>query len=541
MVYKRLQIVMAQVNLMVGDLDGNTHKIAQSIDAAKSEFGADLIVFPELSITSYPPEDLLHRNTFLQRVKKALKKICEKSTGIDVLLGYPEAGEDGLYNVASYIRDGHILATYRKHNLPNYSVFDEMRYFRPGSDPVVVDLKGVPIGITICEDVWFAEPIRKAVNKGAELILNLNASPFDLHKPHERSHALQKRVQEHHKPIVYVNLVGGQDELVFDGASFVMDANGSIVNRAPSFEEGLFLAAFEIQGKKLKPLVDTTHTQPNEIEAIYKALVVGVRDYVEKNRFPGVIMGLSGGIDSALTLAIAADAIGAERVEAVMLPSRYTSEQSLIDAREEARILAVEFHEFSIESMFEAGLQTLAEEFSGTQVGVTEENMQARCRGLLLMAISNKKNKMLLTTGNKSEMAVGYATLYGDMCGGFNALKDVPKTVVYKLAEYRNSISQVIPQSVLEKAPSAELAPDQKDSDSLPDYAELDAILELFIEQDKCCEEISQLGYDAGIVQRVIDMVNRNEYKRRQAAPGVRITRKAFGRDRRYPITSGYR
>jgi len=536
----RLKIIMAQLNLFVGDITGNTSKIIDAIHDAKSQFGADLVVFPELTITGYPPEDLLHRRTFVKLVQKSLYRICQEVSGIDVVLGYPEQGEDGLYNVAAWVRDGEIVGSYRKHYLPNYSVFDEKRYFLAGTDPLVVNIKGIPVGVTICEDVWFPEPTQKAVRQGAELIVNLNASPFDLHKLHERSSTLMQRVEETGKPIVYVNLVGGQDELVFDGASFVMDAHGLVCNRAPAFEEGLYSAEFELEAVPV-PVTDPTYKPLGEVEAVYKALVLGVRDYIEKNRFPGVIMGLSGGIDSALTLAIAVDAIGADRVEAVMMPSRYTSNQSKIDAREEAQALGVEFHELPIEDMFNVTLQTLAGELAGTQADVTEENIQARCRCILLMAISNKKNKMVLTTGNKSEMAVGYATLYGDMAGGFNALKDVPKTLVYKLAEYRNVLGRVIPQSVIHKAPSAELAPDQKDSDSLPDYGELDGILELYIERDKCRDEIVELGYAEATVQRVIDMVNRNEYKRRQAAPGVRITRKAFGRDRRYPITSGYR
>ncbi|WP_455205869.1 NAD+ synthase [Kaarinaea lacus] len=536
----RLKIVMAQLNMLVGDIPGNTNKIIEAAKHARYHLGADLVVFPELALTGYPPEDLLLRKGFQRHVQKAVDTIASKTNGINVILGYPHKTDQGLFNVASLIRDGAIVGTYRKQYLPNYSIFDEKRYFENGTEPLVIEVANVPIGITICEDIWYADPVKKSAEAGAKLIVNLNASPFNVNKPHERSNALLERVEENKIPIVYVNLVGGQDELIFDGASFVMGSDGLVTNRAPSFEEGLYLAEFECDGDCVSPIVDESVKPLTEVESVYKAIVLGVKDYIEKNRFPGIIIGLSGGIDSAVTLAIAVDAIGAERVEAVMMPSRYTSTQSMDDAKQEAQALAVEYHVISIEQMFNATLATLADEFRGTEADVTEENIQARCRGLILMAISNKKHKMVLTTGNKSEMAVGYATLYGDMAGGFNALKDVPKTLVYRLAEYRNTLSPVIPQSVIHRAPSAELAPDQKDTDSLPDYGELDGILEMYVERDFCAEEIAEHGYDIATVSKVISMVDRNEYKRRQAAPGVRITRRAFSRDRRYPITNGY-
>jgi NAD+ synthase (glutamine-hydrolysing) len=536
----RLKIAMAQLNMVVGDVTGNANKIIESAKNARFHLGADCIVFPELALTGYPPEDLLLRPGFQRQVLKALEVIRNNVTGIDVVFGYPEPSNDGLYNSACLVRDGEIVATYRKHILPNYGVFDEKRYFIAGSEPAVVDIAGVAVGITICEDVWFPDPIRLAQHAGAKMILNLNASPFDVYKPHDRNKALLDRVDENQIPIVYVNLVGGQDELVFDGASFVMGADGLVANRAPFCEPGVFLAEFDVTPNAVEPLPNNSVKPLSDIEAVYKAIVTGVRDYIEKNKFPGIILGLSGGIDSAVTLAIAVDAIGSERVEAIMMPSRYTSEQSIEDAKKEAQTLGVEYHVIPIEDMFKAALKTLAEEFVGTEPDVTEENIQARCRGIILMAISNKKHKMVLTTGNKSEMAVGYATLYGDMAGGFNALKDVLKTMVYKLAEYRNGISLVIPQSVIHRAPSAELAPDQKDADSLPDYGELDGILQLYIELDLSADEIAAKGYDIATVYRVINMVDRNEYKRRQAAPGVRITRRAFGRDRRYPITNAF-
>jgi NAD+ synthase (glutamine-hydrolysing) len=536
----RLKIAMAQLNMVVGDITGNANKIIESAKHARFHLGADCIVFPELALTGYPPEDLLLRPGFQRQALKALEVIRNNVAGIDVVFGFPETCDEGMYNSACLLRDGEIVATYRKHILPNYGVFDEKRYFISGSNALVVDIAGVPVGISICEDVWFPGPIRMAQQAGAKLIINLNASPFDVYKPHDRNKALLDRADETKIPIVYVNLVGGQDELVFDGASFVMGADGLVANRAPFCEQGIFLAEFNIIGDSVEPVLNNSVKPLSEIETVYKAIVTGVRDYIEKNKFPGIILGLSGGIDSAVTLAIAVDAIGAERVEAVMMPSCYTSDQSVEDAKKEAQSLGVEYHVIPIDTMFKATLQTLAKEFAGTEPDVTEENIQARCRGIILMAISNKKHKMVLTTGNKSEMAVGYATLYGDMAGGFNALKDVPKTMVYKLAEYRNGISPVIPQSVIHRAPSAELAPDQKDSDSLPDYGELDGILQLYVERDLSPDEIAAKGYDITTVYRVINMVDRNEYKRRQAAPGVRITRRAFGRDRRYPITNAY-
>lgn len=537
---RQLRIIMAQLNLLVGDIKSNTESIIEAAKEARFHYGAHVIVFPELSLTGYPPEDLLLRSDMTERIQVALDEILERTSGIDIVIGYPKREGAILYNAASVLRDGKIVKSYYKQSLPNYSVFDEKRYFTPGNQACVVEINGVQVGLTICEDVWEPEPIKQAVDDGAQLIININASPFDINKYEQRKLTLQKRVKEVSVPILYVNLVGGQDELVFDGASFIMAADGSTCYQAPAFEAGLYLAEFEIAENNIIPLSTRTHKKSNKLELAYKALVLGVKDYIEKNSFPGALIGLSGGIDSALTLAIVADAIGADKVEAVMMPSRYTSELSLNDARKEAEDIGVEYHVLSIEPLFTVTLETLKNEFMGTEVDVTEENIQARCRGVLLMAISNKKHKMVITTGNKSELAVGYATLYGDMAGGFNALKDVPKTLVYKLAEYRNTISLVIPQSVIHRAPSAELAPNQKDADSLPDYGELDGILELYVEQDMSINEIVAAGYNNGTVRQVVNMVDRNEYKRRQAAPGVRISLRSFGRDRRYPITSGY-
>lgn len=537
---KQLKIIMAQLNLLVGDISGNTSMVIESAKQGYYHFGADAIVFPELTLTGYPPEDLLLRPGLYDRINKAIDAIKQDVTGITVIVGYPEQVDGCVYNSVAVIKNGEIVGNYRKQYLPNYSVFDEKRYFHPGEDSCVVPINGVFVAITTCEDIWFSEPAAQAVRDGAQLIINVNASPFNQYKLQERLDTVIQRVAEVNAPIMYVNLVGGQDELVFDGASFVVDEQGKVCQVAPSFQSGLHLVEFSKQGDQLVIDERVPAKPQKEIESIYQALVLGVSDYIEKNNFPGAIIGLSGGIDSAITLAIAVDAIGSERVEAVMMPSRYTSELSLKDAKHTAELLGVEYHVLSIEPVYGMFLETLKDEFAGTEVDTTEENIQARCRGVLLMAISNKKHKIVLTTGNKSEMAVGYATLYGDMAGGFNVLKDVPKTMVYKLVDYRNGLSIVVPESVIHRAPSAELAPDQKDSDSLPEYGELDGILELYVEQDKCEDDIVAAGFPRNTVNRVILMVDRNEYKRRQAAPGVRITSRAFGRDRRYPITSGF-
>src|SRR5512139_2635172 len=536
-----LHIALAQLNLLVGDITGNAQRIITAAHRARDEFKADAILLPELPLTGYPPEDLLLRPGLHTRVLRALEQIKREVRGIDVVLGYPRQATGGLYNAASLIRDGNLVASYHKQHLPNYSVFDEKRYFAAGSEPCVVTIKGVPVGLTICEDVWQPGPVLQAAQAGAKLILNLNASPFHLHKGNEREEVMRQRVSEGNVPVVYVNLVGGQDELVFDGGSFVMDAKGNATQRAPAFDENLYLAEFTIDAQgTVTPVPGACAAPLGEEESAYRALVLGVRDYIRKNGFNGAVLGLSGGIDSALTLAIAVDAIGAEQVEAVMMPSRYTADISQSDAAEEANTLGVKYSVIPIERTFKAFLESLADEFAGTKTDVTEENLQARCRGVLLMAISNKSGKIVLTTGNKSEVAVGYATLYGDMAGGFDVLKDVPKTLVFRLATWRNTLSPVIPQRVIDRPPSAELAPDQKDSDSLPPYEVLDAILEMYVERDLSANAIIAQGFDEATVRRVIRMVDRNEYKRRQAAPGVRITRRAFGRDRRYPITSGF-
>ena len=536
-----LRIALAQLDLFVGDVAGNTQRVIDASAEARDRLKADLVLFPELTLCGYPPEDLLFHNGMRKQVAAALERVRTQTSGIGVVIGYPEYAGTDIYNSAALIRDGETLANYRKQELPNYSVFDEKRYFKHGRESCVVELNGVRVAILICEDVWEPDSAIAAQKAGAQLIVVINGSPYALDFQERRESVVRDRVRATGLPVVYVNLLGGQDELVFDGGSFVMNAAGEVVQRAPPFTEGLF--AVDVDAIAGKAVPRPAHVEPplSEEASVYSALVLGVRDYVSKHRFPGVVLGLSGGIDSALTLAIAVDALGPDRVRAVMMPSRYTSQMSLDDAEEQARMLGVRYDVISIEGMFAAALDSLREVFAGREPDTTEENIQARCRGLLLMAISNKTGRMVLTTGNKSEMAVGYATLYGDMAGGFAPIKDCSKLLVYRLAKHRNGISPAIPPRVIERPPTAELRADQKDSDSLPPYEVLDPILELFIEEDLSVDEIAARGFDRATVGLVLDMVKRNEYKRRQAPPGVRISARAFGRDWRYPITSGYR
>ncbi len=528
---------LAQFNCTVGDIKGNAHKIVEWALRAKDGLGAEAVVFPELCICGYPPEDLLLRPEFLDDVERALDGICQQVRGIDVILGYPRRKAGRLYNAAGVIRNGAIVAEYFKAELPNYSVFDEKRYFSPGDQACVVEIAGIPVGLSVCEDIWYAEPARRTVAAGAQLILNLNASPYQAGKGREREQVVAQRARETGLPVVYVNLVGGQDELVFDGGSFCMDAGGSMLQRSRFFDETLDVLLLDDDGVPQEAEVAQC---PSEEKMVYEALVLGVRDYVRKAGFQGVVLGLSGGIDSALTLAVAVDALGAEQVEVVLMPSRYTADMSNEDALEQARRMGVKHSIIPIEPAFQAFLAMLREEFSGQPMDVTEENIQARCRGIILMAISNKSGRMLLTTGNKSEMSVGYATLYGDMAGGFAPLKDVFKTLVYRLARWRNRNGEVIPERVIVRPPSAELRPDQQDTDSLPPYDVLDEILRRYVEEDQGVQEIISAGFDPATVQRITRMVDINEYKRRQAPPGVKVTRRAYGRDRRYPIVNGY-
>jgi len=556
-----LKVALAQLDLLVGDVQGNLARVLAEGRRAAA-LGADLVLFPELTLSGYPPEDLLFHRGLRAQVEAAVAALAAEVSGSSqlpaVVVGYPEyvgtASAPQIYNSAVLLRPHGPAVNHRKTCLPNYRVFDEKRYFSAGTGATVFEFNGLRVGLLICEDIWESEPARAARDAGAELLLVINASPYEQRKQRERERVLRLRVREVGLPLAYLNLVGGQDELVFDGRSVVLSGEGELVLRANAFEESLCCVEFyrdERQRVSVRALGEphiATELEPEE--SVYRALVLGVRDYVNKHQFPGVVMGLSGGIDSALTLAIAVDALGPERVQVVMMPSRYTSQMSRDDAQQQAHTLGVAYSVITIEGMFAATLAALEEQFAGRKPDTTEENIQARCRGVLLMAISNKTGRMLLTTGNKSEMAVGYATLYGDMNGGFAPIKDCSKLLVYRLARYRNRLgrernehdgAELIPQRVIEREPTAELRPDQKDTDSLPAYEVLDAILEAFIEDDLSVDEIVARGFDRAVVGRVLDMVKRNEYKRRQAPPGIRVSRRAFGRDWRYPITSGYR
>lgn len=533
---RSLSIALAQLNLLVGDIEGNTERMLQTVQQ-QQKAGADLVMFTELALSGYPPEDLLYRNDFYQRCDEQLLRLQQASTDVAILVGHPWREGDKLYNALSLFSEGQLLARYFKQQLPNYGVFDEKRYFQAGNDTCVVELKGYRLGLLICEDLWFPEPVDAAKAAGAEMILSINASPYNREKPYIRKTLMAGHCQRTHLPLVYLNQIGGQDELIFDGCSKVFDAAGNMTHRLAAFAEQVTL--LEFNELDVVPMTAPAAELP-QLAQVYEALVLAVRDYVTKNGFKGAVLGLSGGIDSALTLAIAVDALGKDKVQALMMPFRYTADISIADAKEEAEILGIEFDIVSIEPMFDAFMGQLTPMFAGTERDTTEENLQARCRGVVLMALSNKRRSIVLTTGNKSEMAVGYATLYGDMAGGFDVLKDVPKTLVFKLSEYRNTVSYVIPQRVIDRPPSAELAPDQLDQDSLPPYDILDAILESYVERDKSVADLVAEGFDEAIVRKVIRLVDINEYKRRQAAVGPRITARNFGKDRRYPITSGF-
>ena len=536
----KITVALAQLDLLVGDVAGNTQKILDYAARARDDLQAHLIVFPELSICGYPPEDLLFHSGLRRRVESAIETIRDSVRDISVLVGFPEYQDDDIFNACVVFRDGEVLAHYRKHMLPNYSVFDEERYFTAGTAASVFTLNGVRVGLNICEDVWARAPTAASRTAGAEVLIAINGSPYELDSQKQREEAVRQRVLEIGIPAVYLNMVGGQDELVFDGGSFAMDRNGEVVFRGAAFEDEMYCIQLSADGAAVVPqAAEIAPLLPKE-QSVYKALVCGTRDYVGKHGFPGVVIGLSGGVDSALILAIACDALGAEQVRTVMMPFRYTSTMSQEDAATQAKIHDVRYDVIPIEPIYEVILRQLEPVFEGRGFDVTEENIQARIRGLLLMALSNKSGRMLLTTGNKSEMAVGYATLYGDMAGGFAPIKDCSKSLVYELARYRNTISEVIPERVISRPPSAELRPHQKDSDSLPDYDILDPILGAFIEKDLSVHEIVEQGFDRDVVIRVLEMVKLNEYKRRQAPPGIRISGRAFGRDWRYPITSRY-
>ncbi|MDC1358236.1 NAD+ synthase [Gammaproteobacteria bacterium] len=542
-------VVMAQLNFVVGAIDDNTTLLIDSARRAIAEFNAQFVIFPELTLTSYPPEDLLLRPSLAPRMKVAMDRILAAKLPTTLVFGYPESSDGKLYNSLAVVDHGKLLATYRKQCLPNYQVFDERRYFQAGNQPCVLEIHGLRLGFTICEDLWEEMPTQQFEHQSLDLLLNINASPFHRGKACERRQLLKRRAQAIDAPIAYVNLVGGQDELVFDGGSLAVDSVGNAVVQAPQFEAGLYPAVFKLSSSgRYEPARVSCATQPSDLAQVYKALTIGVRDYVTKNGFKGVVLGLSGGIDSALTLAIAVDALGAHAVHAVMMPFEYTSQLSRDAAAEQAATLGVAYRSISIKSIYDQFVGALASEFEGLAEDVTEQNLQARCRGVLLMAISNKKGYLVLTTGNKSEIAVGYSTLYGDMAGGFDVLKDVSKTLVYELSKYRNELGgagesgtfEAIPQRVIDRPPSAELAPGQVDQDNLPPYDILDRILELYIEEDASASAIVAEGFDEQLVRRVLRLVDVNEYKRRQSPTGVRLTRRGFGRDRRYPITNGW-
>ncbi|MGL5737248.1 MAG: NAD+ synthase [Plesiomonas shigelloides] len=535
-----LTVALAQLNMLVGDIEGNAQKIITTT-REQADADADLVVFPELALTGYPPEDLLLRPDLIVRVNAQLDLIAQVSHKTAVLVGHPWPEDGTLYNALSVYAEGRLLIRYYKQKLPNYGVFDELRYFSAGDKNALLELNGVRLGLLICEDLWFDAPVDALHAAGAEVIVSINASPYDQEKPQVRQRLLEGHCRRTGLPLLYLNQIGGQDELVFDGCSKVFNAQGEMTHRLAAFAEQVEQVSLH---KQQDVLTITPMAQPAVAQGLlaqtYQALVLAVRDYVTKNGFQGAVLGLSGGIDSALTLAIAVDALGADKVQAVMMPFRYTADISVADAKEEADLLGIEFDIVSIEPMFDAFMQQLAPMFAGTERDTTEENLQARCRGVMLMALSNKRRRLVLTTGNKSEMAVGYATLYGDMAGGFDVLKDVPKTLVFQLSEYRNTLSYVIPQRVIDRPPSAELAPDQVDQDSLPPYDILDAILHAYVEQDKSVADLVAMGFEEDVVRKVIRLVDINEYKRRQAAVGPRITARNFGKDRRYPITSGF-
>jgi NAD+ synthase (glutamine-hydrolysing) len=540
-----LKLVVAQIELNVGDLEKNKNKILDAVVKSRDEYNADLVLFPELCLTGYQLEDLLLRHDFHEAVVNYKDEIVKQIVGIDAIISFPYKTEKGVYNAAALVRDGAIVQYYFKQLLPNYSVFDEKRYFIPGTEPCVFEKNGINIGINICEDIWFPDgPVMQAKTAGAELILSVNASPFCIDKAEIRQNVIQQRAQEAGVPLVYAHNVGAHDELVFDGGSMAINADGHICVHGNFFQEELIVMECERDQNGIIKFIEQPLPKPcSDEELIYKAIVQGVRSYVHNSGYKGALIGLSGGIDSAITLPIAVAALGAENVEAVLMPSRYTSTASIEDAVYEAEKLGVKYHIIDIEKPFTCFNELLAPTFAGLPEDLTEQNLQARCRAVIIMALSNKLGKLVLTTGNKSEMAVGYATLYGDMVGGFAPIKDVLKGMVYRLANYINTLSEelVIPKRVITRAPTAELAPNQTDQDTLPPYDVLDSILIRYVVKDMGLEQIVADGFEQNTVAKVIAMVDKNEYKRRQAAPGVRISARAFGRDRRFPIISGYR
>jgi NAD+ synthase (glutamine-hydrolysing) len=532
-----MKIAICQINCIVGDINGNATKILDFANRAKVA-GASLVITPELALCGYPPEDLLFRDDFNHACEQALARLAEQLSGITLLVGHPHQQVGKLYNAASVIENSKITATYHKQCLPNYGVFDEERYFEAGNTPFVFEHAGTKFGVMICADGWETAPALNAKQAGAEFLLSLNASPYHMDKLETRYEVISERAKETGLAVIYCNLIGGQDELVFDGASFVLDSTGKVTQQLPSFVESLsYVEIAQDVNNKPQPVKADISSKLSLQAAVYNALKLGLADYVNKNGFPSVVLGLSGGIDSALTLAIAFDALGAERVKVVLMSSEFTASISVDDAIEMANLVGIKYSQIPIKNLFELFRETLAPEFGDLPFNTAEENLQARIRGMLLMALSNKFGSIVLTTGNKSEMAVGYSTLYGDMAGGFSLLKDVPKTLVYKLAEYRNSLSKIIPERIITRAPSAELRANQTDQDSLPPYDILDAIMQAYVEDDLSRDKIIAKGFSEKDVNRVTNLIDHNEYKRRQAPVGVRITQRGFGKDRRYPIT----
>ncbi|HDS0948723.1 TPA: NAD+ synthase [Stenotrophomonas maltophilia] len=540
-----IRIAMAQFDFPVGDVAGNTERIIEMISQAREEYGAELVMFPELAVSGYPPEDLLLRPGFLYECEQAMTRIAAACRGITAVVGWPQAAGAVVYNAASVLRDGLVERTYRKRELPNYAVFDERRYFDvdPDGGSCVFDVNGVPVGLLICEDLWFAEPLADTVREGAQLVVVPNASPYERGKHAQRDAVLAARTRESGAAIAYLNVVGGQDALVFDGASVVADGDGTVHPAAAAFVDQWLVVDYDGETRRFLPHVWMDDGDESMDALAWRAVTRGIQDYCRKNGFKKVWLGLSGGIDSALVLALAVDALGAENVTAVRLPSRYTAGMSNDLAAEQCEALGVKLEAVSIEPAFKGLMEALAPMFEGTTPDVTEENLQSRSRGVILMALANKFGGLLLTTGNKSEYAVGYATIYGDMCGGYAPLKDLYKTEVFGLSKWRNTVggAPVIPPAVISRPPSAELRDNQLDQDSLPAYDVLDGILYRYVDQEQSRTEIVAAGYDAAVVDRVLRLVRISEWKRHQAAPGPKVSRRAFGRERRYPISNGYK
>ena len=534
-----MKIGIIQENPIVGDVEGNLNIALKSIEKMKKE-RPDIVVFSEMFLTGYPPEDLLLRDDLFQSIDLTLKELAKHYPELHIVIGYPRKKNKKIFNAAGCIYQGEIKAEYFKQELPNYKVFDEKRYFSPGKGPCLITVKNKTLALTICEDIWYSKAVRQATRRGAEVILNLNASPFHRHKLKERKSLLIKHAEKFSVPIIYVNQVGGQDELVFDGSSVVVSPGSGVDFQLPSFKTATSVLNFEMKNGVCELINKTKASEVSDLKNLYDAIVLGTRDYIEKNGFSGALIGSSGGIDSALTTAVAVDALGSDRVKTVMMPFKYTADISIEDSQQLADNLNIQHEVIEIEEIYNSFEKSLKKEFEGKEKDKTEENLQSRSRGVLLMALSNKSGYLVLTTGNKSETAVGYSTLYGDTAGGFAVLKDVPKTWVYELANYRNTINEVIPQRIIDRPPSAELAPDQKDSDSLPEYKILDEIIELYVEKDLSVAAIVEKGFDEKTVKKIIHLIDKSEYKRRQAPPGVRITDRGFGKDRRYPITNRY-